>query len=249
MSYFSNFETIQYDLNGDGIYDTVTNLTSLVVSSPARLDNISYYDTILITDGERPEQLSQRLYGTPSYYWTFLLINPNIKNVWNDWPKNENQLLEYSVKKYSDLAVLACNTTDDLVGLFRPVDAEGNEIKEFVIGDASGAVGKIMAVHTNKKYLTIELISGAFKADGEVIRGQTSGNLINASSIVSRAYAPAYHVDEFTGKITNPRVHGTYAVTNIAHETYQNDIHRRIRVIKPEIISEFIDTFNKELAG
>jgi hypothetical protein len=249
MSYFSNFTVIPYDIAGDGIYDNITNLTTLVSVSSAALDNISYYDTMLITDGERPEQLSQRLYGTPTYYWTFMLINPKIKNMWNDWPKNENQLLEYSVKKYSDLAVLACNTTDDLVGLFRPVDAEGNEIKEFVIGDASGAVGKIMAVHTNNKYLTIELISGAFKADGEVIRGQTSGNLINASSIVSRAYAPAYHVDEFTGKITNPRVHGTYPVTNIEHETYQNDNHRRIRVVKPEIIDKFIIEFNRKITG
>jgi hypothetical protein len=249
MSYFSSFKTLPYDLNGDGIYDDVVNLTTLVATSPGRLDNISYYDNILINDGERPDQLSMRLYNTTSYYWTFMLINQDIKNIWNDWPKNENQLLEYSVKKYSDLAVLACNTTDDLVGLFRPVDAEGNEIKEFVIGDASGAVGKIMAVHTNNKYLTIELISGAFQPDGEVIRGQTSGNLINASSIVSRAYAPAYHVDEFTGKITNPRPYGTYKVTNIEHETYQNDNHRRIRVVKPEIINEFITAFHKEISG
>ena len=57
-----------------------------------------------LLDGERPDHLSQRLYGTPIYHWTFLLLNPQIKNIWDDWPMAFNQLIEYCTNKYQYLA-------------------------------------------------------------------------------------------------------------------------------------------------
>jgi hypothetical protein len=239
MSYFSNFKTIPYDLNGDGVFDNITNLTSLVAASQKLLDNQVFYGYVQVLDGERPDQLSQRLYGTPQYYWSFILINKNIKNVWNDWPKNSAQLLEYSVYKYADFAALACNTTDDLLGKFI--------MGEYVQGVLSGAIGQVIAVHTNDKYVVLKLISGTFRMAGEDIYGLESQDTITATEIVSRAYAPAYHVDDSTGDITAPRLAGTSKVTNLDHEGFMNDRNRYVKAVKPDRIADFVAEFNKEM--
>lgn len=239
MSYFANFQTIPYDLNGDGIYDDVTNLTSFVAASQGLLNRQSFYNFIQVQDGERIEQLSQRLYGTPSYYWTFMVINPQIKNIWNDWPKNSAQLLDYSIYKYADFAALACSCTDDLLGKFI--------VGEYIQGVLSGAIGQLLAVHTNDKYITIKLISGTFLEQGEDLYGLESSDTITANEVVSRAYAPKYHVDDSTGDITAPRTAGTHKVTNVEHESYLNDKNRYVRAIRTEMIDEFVAEFQKEI--
>ena len=240
MSYFSNFQTIPYDLNGDGVYDNVTNLTSFVAASESLLNQQTFYNFVQVQDGERIEQLSQRLYGTTSYYWTFIVINPNIKNIWNDWPKNSAQLIDYSIYKYADFAALACSCTDDLLNKFI--------VGEYVQGVLSGAIGQLLAVHTNDKYITIKLISGEFLEQGEDLFGLESQDTITATEVVSRAYAPKDHVDDSTGDITAPRLAGTHKVTNVEHESYLNDANRYVRAIRPEKIDEFVNEFQRELA-
>lgn len=240
MSYFSNFQTIPYDLNGDGIYDTITNLTSFVAASQSLLNQQTFYNYVQVRDGERIEQLSQRLYDTTEYYWTFMAINPNIKNIWNDWPKNSAQLLDYSIYKYADFAALACSCTDDLLNKFI--------VGEYVQGVLSGAIGQLLAVHTNDKYITIKLISGEFLEQGEDLFGLESSDTITATEVVSRAYAPKYHVDDSTGDITAPRAAGTHKVTNVEHESLLNDTNRYVRAVRPEMINEFINAFQRELA-
>lgn len=240
MSYFSNFQTIPYDLNGDGVYDEVTNLTSFVSASAQLLNNQTFYNFIQIQDGERVEQLSQRLYNTTAYYWTFLVVNPNIKNIWNDWPKNSAQLLDYSIYKYADFAALACPCTDDLLGKFI--------VGEYIQGVLSGAIAQLLAVHTNDKYITIKHISGEFREEGEDLFGLESSDTVTATEVVSRAFAPAYHVDDSTGDITAPRLAGTHKVTNFEHETYLNDTNRYIRAIKPDMIESFVNEYQREIS-
>jgi len=232
MSYFSNFKTLPYDLQGDGVQDKILDLTRIVVANKAKIDDIVYYSYVQVLDGERIEQLSQRLYGTPDFYWTFLVINPKIKNVWNDWPKNSAQLLDYSIYKYADFAALACSTTDDLLGKF----IQG----EYIQGVLSEAIGQILAIHTNDKYITIKHVSGTFRTEGEDLFGLSSTDSITANEIVSRAYAPSYHIDDSTGDITAPRSAGTSKVTNVEHEGYMNDDNRYIKAIKADKIHEFV---------
>ena len=240
MSYFSKFKTIPYDLNGDGTYTNIVDISSYVSASESLINNISFYNYVEVMDGERIEQLSQRLYGTSTYYWTFMVINPNIKNIWNDWPKNSAQLLDYSIYKYADFAALACICTDDLLGKF----IQG----EYIQGVLSGAIGQVLAVHTNDKYITVKHISGTFRTAGEDLIGLESSDTVTATEIVSRAYAPAYHVDDSTGDITAPRSAGTHKVTNLEHESYKNDINRYVRAVKPDKVSEFIFEFNRHIS-
>jgi hypothetical protein len=240
MSYFSNFKTIPYDLNGDGVFDTITDLTNLVGASPRLLDHQTFYSYIKIEDGERPDQLSQRLYGTPQYHWVFMLINSNLKNVWNDWPKSQSQLHEYCQNKYKYLAAV---TEDDIVTV-----TKGLAVGQQVEGQLSQAKGTIKEIHTNNKYIVIERTTPNinFLESGENIIRDTS-NMMYAYKIVSNAYAPAYHIDKITQEIVAPRLAGTRPVSNFEQEELLNARHRYVRAVRVEFISEFITEFKREL--
>lgn len=52
-----------------------------------------------IKDGELPHMISHRLYGTVDYWWTILKIN-RIYDLTNQWPRREDELVEYINNKY-----------------------------------------------------------------------------------------------------------------------------------------------------
>ena len=92
MAYFKNFQKVDYDLRGNGYYQEMTNLSHFARITSKYLDDISLYEYVHVQDGERPDNLSMRLYGTPDYYWTFMLINQHIVNIYEDWPKSNDEL-------------------------------------------------------------------------------------------------------------------------------------------------------------
>ena len=92
--YFSSIRNVAIDVDGPGNVDSLKNLTAKAKISDELINNAGFYQTVEIIDGERPDLLSQRLYGTSKYHWTFLLLNPQIKNIWDDWPMSSSQLVE-----------------------------------------------------------------------------------------------------------------------------------------------------------
>jgi len=54
-----------------------------------------------IQQGETPEQVSNKQYGSPDWYWTILILN-NIIDINNDWPVSDYELDLAIEKKYGD---------------------------------------------------------------------------------------------------------------------------------------------------
>lgn len=52
-----------------------------------------------IQQGETPEQVSNKQYGSPEWYWTILILN-NIIDIRNDWPVSDYELDLAIEKKY-----------------------------------------------------------------------------------------------------------------------------------------------------
>lgn len=234
--YFSNIPKIRVDVSGNGIFDTLVNLTAAVKLSDKVVDNVGFYETIDVQDGERPDHLSQRLYGNPKYYWTFLLLNRQIKNVWNDWPMKYSQLKEYCENKYEHLGAV---TNDDLNIKFI--------LGEDVQGVLSDAVGTIQEIHVNKGYLVLKVKTGTFKSSGESIKGANSKHSVVAVSIKSTAYAPHHHVSDSTGEDV-PKGDGGVGTTPFTYYDYESKIHdenKYLKVIRPEYIDEVASKFIK----
>ena len=235
--YFNNIRTVLIDVDGSGNNDLIKNLTAKAKFSDALINNAGFYETEEIIDGERPDLLSQRLYGTGVYHWTFLLLNPQIKNIWDDWPMSASQLIEYCTNKYQ---YLAADTDESLVDKFI--------VGETVTGSVSSATGIVKEIHVNLGYVTIEKTSGTFVVTGETIQGGNSSDSVACNFIKSQAYAPHHHVDS-SGNWVKRASSGTTAYSYIDYESAVTEQNRDIKVIKPIHIHNVAKQFAKEMSA
>lgn len=61
----------------------------------SRLAIEAYY----IRDGETPDIVANNIYGSSKYHWVLLIVN-DIVNPYEEWPKREAELFEYTESKY-----------------------------------------------------------------------------------------------------------------------------------------------------
>ena len=73
--FFKQFPKVEYDFNRKGVLQNMTDIFRSVRALPAFLDDFNSYTFYQIRNGERPDIVSQRLYGNQDYYWTFFIIN------------------------------------------------------------------------------------------------------------------------------------------------------------------------------
>jgi len=236
--YFKNIQDIAIDIDGSGNLDRLKNLTSKAKVADSLINNAGFYETVEVIDGERPDHLSQRLYGSSQYHWTFLLLNPQIKNIWDDWPMKYSQLVEYCIQKYQ---YLAADTNITLNNKFT--------LGETVTGSISGAIGIIKEIHVNMGYLVIEKTTGTFTITGETINGVNSQDSIACNFIKSQAYAPHHHTDDSTGAWVPRRLAGTTAFTYIDYESAVTEQNRNLKVIKPHNIRDVARKFIRAMGA
>ena len=238
MAYFRYINDVVIDIDGDGTLDIMKNLTARAKVSDDLLDSGGYYQTVEIQDGERPDILSKRLYNSEEFIWTFLVLNPQIKNIWDDWPMKYSQLTEYCIEKYQ---YLAADTDDDLNEKFI--------LGETVTGQVSNATGILKEIHVNMGYLVIELKTGTFAIAGETISGLNSQDSIAAGFVKSQAYAPHHHTDDSTGDWVPRRSAGTTGFTYIDYESAVTEQNRNLKIIKPQYVRRLARTFAKTMGA
>jgi len=252
MSYFNNFNTIEYDFDGSGVNRSIRNLAQYSTIISKNLDNVSFYSYYNILDGERPDTVSQKLYGTPSFYWLFFVINDNLQNYWEDWPKGSEALRNYVEEEFVGLAAI----------FDADVEAFGKFVKGGTVqGSLSNATGKVVGIYPTQGYIQIEQLktsSSDFRTEGETITLTASnstladdisrvGNTLACTSIVKAAYGASYHVDDGTLQRTRRRTAGTSPITHFEMTNDSNLEKSRIKVIKPEFVGEVIAAFEKAM--
>lgn len=104
MSYFRELPNLEYvnRFRNAGSNDEVTVSKNIFKRPKLREDLnsiFSAFDYYAIVDGERPDQIAEKVYGDSQYDWVILIAN-NIINVNDDWPLSSAQLNEYLLKKY-----------------------------------------------------------------------------------------------------------------------------------------------------
>lgn len=104
MSYFSNLPNIYVGQDDDtGIsYRLVKNIFRRVIIQE-KLDIYgTEFEAFTIRDGMRPETVASLFLGDPFLDWIILLTN-NITDVYEDWPRNDYELLSYCQSKYENI--------------------------------------------------------------------------------------------------------------------------------------------------
>ena len=102
--FFNQFPKALYSVQNNAIQTVITDYFRYV-DVVERLAQSTYtYNTVDIINGERPDTVSHRLYGTPDYYWTFFITNDSLKEGLSAWPKGDSEIKNHIANQYKNIS-------------------------------------------------------------------------------------------------------------------------------------------------
>lgn len=111
--YFKFFPTTYYLKDNDSSsLDVLTNITSRFGFEKELKENAAAYYTYEIKDGDTPEIIAEKIYGSPERHWIVLLFNDIIDPQF-DWPLDQRTIIRFIDEKYTPNA----NTSNGQTGL------------------------------------------------------------------------------------------------------------------------------------
>lgn len=103
MKYFETLPKDFYNLSNNNSLNVVTNITSrFQINEQIKTNSSSFYQYI-ISDGETPEIIADKIYKDSNRHWIILMMN-DIVDPQFDWPLNDNSLNKLIEVKYTELA-------------------------------------------------------------------------------------------------------------------------------------------------
>ena len=104
MQYFNEFPVINYNLSGvNGNTKEVTDIWRRVKVRSKIANNVALFDKFDVPEGDSPETVAYKVYGSADYVWVVCLLN-NVVNRYYDWPLDEYNFQQYVADKYSNPA-------------------------------------------------------------------------------------------------------------------------------------------------
>ena len=212
MSFFENFPTVQYYFSEtDPNTYTLRHIIRRFKVNDVVKRNVLTYQTYIISDGESPDIVANKVYGKPDWHWVILMYN-DIVNTMAQWPKPHRQVIKYASEKYnvSRLATFALGsevlTVDDSTKVF--------------VGASLTGVG----VPTNLYVVSVS---------GNLITLNTPSVISGTKTVKFDTMSDVHHVTNSKGIVVDLSVYtGTdlQYVRNIDYETALNDKHRMIKL-------------------
>lgn len=253
--FFRNFPKIEYDYFGNGVETKIVDLFRFVKPIDRFRDELDTYSYYQVQEGDRPDVVSQLLYNTPEYYWTFFVINDHLRAGPAAWPMSSEQFEKYLEEEYSG-TVVTCRPQYVYDGDGQLVSIENSlagrfEIGEPVVGFLSGATGIVHSKDVTKQQLVIVNVEGVFQ-ENEIVRGNYTEDSVTTYQVMDWALAPHHYEDANGREVDNslfifdgtpwPQ---TNIVTNREYEADLNEQRSKIRVVKESKIFEFVTAYQE----
>lgn len=112
--YFNYFPKTIYNTVDGGATQVITNLTSKFTFADDFKNNTALFYEYAVTDGETPEMLAHKIYGSAERHWIILAFN-DIYNPTFDWPLEQRNLNDVIDIKYTGSPY--ANTANGQTGL------------------------------------------------------------------------------------------------------------------------------------
>ena len=153
--FFIHYPQISYDISGTkpAVVKTVVNLMERAKIKNIVLDDIIAYYPYSIKEGQRPDHVSNEIYGDVKYTWLIFLIN-DITDPIYDWPLGTREFGAYIKNKYGTLTA-AKNTIHHYEQIIRTrTEATGTQecIPEAKIEIDITTYNTLLAAERNIKY-------------------------------------------------------------------------------------------------
>lgn len=244
-NFFSKFPVTRY-LFGDETRPAITRNISIYADTIDQVrDAYGTYEDYYIQPGERPDQISQKLYGTPEYHWTFILMNPKLREL--GWPISQEKLYTKAQKDFYHKVITTKTSLSDKF-----------KIGQTVTGLISGATGKIGYRILDNGQIWFDDVNGSF-IDGETATSAYQPDANTAPIIQSIVidsyedqYNAAHHYEDANENWVDidPTVGPGAQITKITFLDYlieANNNLKQIRVIKPRQIERIVESFYEAL--
>lgn len=227
-NFFDLFPKILYDINKDSYtnYEVATNIFVRIGVIKESLSGISSYYIYNIKDGDTPERLAEKVYGSPEAHWIIMMSN-DIVDSFYDWPLNYDEFNKYIINKYRTAA--GGNTVPDnsVISWSQVSTPGGNNIyKYFKV---------IERTDTSTNTTTV----WKYKVDYNktTINVPTNVPYDYYLNLSTEGTYTTYNVD---GVTINEKVYGTFQ-TFYDYEVEQNDSKRTIKIIRPEYYNQIVE--------
>ena len=251
--FFRNFPKTTYDYLGNGVDSIIHDIFRFVKPIDHFRDELDTYQFYQISEGDRPDVVSQKLYDTPEYYWTFFVINDNLRGGLSSWPLSSEELEKYLDDIYSGTVITTVpRYVYDTDGILRDIKnslAGRFQIGETVVGQQSGATGVVRSKDATMGQLVLDNVVGNFISP-ELIVGSLSEDVIASFDVLDEVDAPKYYTDANGRPVTNnlyaplaDPVNYMEIVTNREYEMDLNEQKSKIRVIKRSHILAFAEAY------
>ena len=251
MDYFKNFPYTRYVFGNEAEEIGTGKVVTEVIQDISRyvdvIDDVKrskafslkYY----IQENERPDNVSMKLYGTPSYHWTFWLMNDHIRE--QGWPLTYRNMQRQIERDFPGYVAI---TKFDLTGHYLP--------GEIVVGTTSDARAEVMRRRLDLGAIHLQLVEGSRKfLSYERIAPKSLSALqtqpVNAD-IMLEYKSPHHYLDANGDRVDiDPAVGPGALVTEVTIEDYyhqQNDKLKEINIIKPESIIEVTNLYKEAIS-
>ena len=237
--YFKNFPQVEYKFGTEFDSTLIQDLTVYIDIIDQLKDDTTSYGTYDILDGDRPDQVSFKLYGTPNYHWTFYYLNDKLRR--QGWPLSYSELTKHVQKLYPNRTLVI---REHLLTKF--------QVGETITGSSSAATGLVVRRNLDLGQIVVKPTNNkTFQA--EVITNTIDG-VTNSSTVVSTSleYLSAHHYEDASENTVD--IDPTQAVgAELVEKTYlnryelENDNVRRIKVFTTDLISLVVEKFEDEL--
>ena len=206
MSYFRELPDILYQSNllhktSSQEYIRIKNLFRRVKIQDWIQDNVQFFNKYTIRDGERPDTMAERLYGSSDRDW-IIVLTAGITNIRNDWPLSNYDLYRYVEAKYGT----------DLNAIHHYETIEVRDNKGRLILPAGQRVDQNFTISTPYDASATNFYVG--------VRPQS---------------------DNISYKSVNSDISPVTGVSNYEYETQLNESKRRIEVMKPIYLQQFLN--------
>lgn len=236
--YFENFPLINYSLDNGVTSFVMTDFFRRVKADANSLLGSSAYYEYQLADGDTPEILAHKLYGDPNLHWVILITNETIDPRF-DWAQTQISLTNYIRDKYGAANVNAAHHYENSSG-----DTVYYRAFTGTVDVATTSAGSSIAVVGTGTAFTTEVLSTAFAVRFgttttayTVVAVNSNTSITVSGAAVTVAVVGKTMIDNFSYSS------GVIRVTNTEYEEAINETRRTIRVIKPQYVPRFIESF------
>ena len=219
-------------------------------------EGVTGYSYYRITEGERPDVVATNLYGDPTLYWLFFLVNENLQDL-SDWPKSQRLFEKFIDRKYSGKCLVAANSTDIV-----SYDHVNKVSSKFVLGEkvsqSSTVYGFVTDVNPTHNRITVQIPESVVDlfTVGSTVTGASSEKSFTISSVQNERDAVNHYLTDVItneGEVTHTfrttESTNNTAVTNYSHELNLNEERHIIRYIPSRYVDRVVREFVSLVRG